>query len=179
MEPDVKQLADEQWLPVVGFEGFYEVSDHGRVRGCRRTVGAANGKTKVIKPNRIKVDVQPSGHLHVSLYRERKRRHRSVHRLVLESFVGPCPEGLEACHQDGDPSNNFVANLYWGTRSENVRDAVRHGTHTWASRAECANGHAYVDGSFSIRSNGGRKCLPCNRIYQAHYKAKTRGKKAA
>jgi hypothetical protein len=44
-------------------------------------------------------------------------------------FVGPAPSGHECCHRDGDPSNNDLANLYWGTPSQNRSDAVRHGTH--------------------------------------------------
>ena len=164
-----------RWCPVRGFEGLYEISDDGQVRGCLRTVGAANGKTKVIKPKPRQPYFTSFGHVYVDLYRDRKRTKVAVHRAVLETFVGPCPDGSEACHRDGNPANNAVGNLYWGTRSDNVRDALKHGTHTWASRSECFNGHPYIDGSYSIRSNGGRKCLLCNRRYQAKYKSKIRG----
>lgn len=51
-----------------------------------------------------------------------------VHRLVLECFVGPCPEGMEACHADGDITNNTLSNLRWCTSSENSADSVAHGT---------------------------------------------------
>lgn len=51
-----------------------------------------------------------------------------VHRLVLEAFVGPCPGGMECRHLDGNPRNNNLSNLKWGTRSENQQDSVRHGT---------------------------------------------------
>ena len=52
-----------------------------------------------------------------------------VHRLVLEAFVGPCPEGLEACHSpDRDRTNNRLSNLRWGTREDNEADKVAHGT---------------------------------------------------
>ena len=53
---------------------------------------------------------------------------RYVHRLVLEAFVGPCPDGMECCHEDGDTQNNSVANLRWGTHHENMLDQDRHGT---------------------------------------------------
>jgi hypothetical protein len=51
-----------------------------------------------------------------------------VHRLVLEAFIGPCPEGMECRHLDGNPKNNRLDNLYWGTGKENATDRVRHGT---------------------------------------------------
>lgn len=53
-----------------------------------------------------------------------------VHSLVLETFVGPCPDGMECRHLDGNPSNNKLDNLKWGTKSENAQDAIRHGTHS-------------------------------------------------
>lgn len=53
---------------------------------------------------------------------------RFVHRLVLEAFVGKCPDKMHARHLNGNPSDNRVENLAWGTRSENMMDRVRHGT---------------------------------------------------
>jgi hypothetical protein len=58
-----------------------------------------------------------------------------VDRLVLEAFAGPCPEGLECCHNDGDPANNRLENLRWDTRKANVEDSRRHGTMRLGSRA--------------------------------------------
>ena len=52
---------------------------------------------------------------------------RYVHRLVLEAFAGPCPDGLECLHDDGDTSNNRATNLRWGNRVENTADKIRHG----------------------------------------------------
>lgn len=51
-----------------------------------------------------------------------------VHRLVLEAFIGPCPDGMEACHNDGNGSNNNLSNLRWDTRIANAQDMVSHGT---------------------------------------------------
>jgi len=72
--------------------------------------------------------VSKYGHLQVSLMKNKKRFNKATHRLVLETFVGPCPEGMECRHLDGNPSNNRLYNLCWGTRSENCLDAVKHGT---------------------------------------------------
>lgn len=51
-----------------------------------------------------------------------------VHRLILEAFVGPCPDGLECLHHDGNPANNWIGNLSWGTHVKNVDDSRRHET---------------------------------------------------
>lgn len=80
---------------------------------------------------------QSNGHMTVWLGR---RWQRFVHRLVLEAFVGPCPEGMECRHLDGNPANNKLDNLKWGTRKENQDDSKRHGTH-WAS-SEAGREHA-------------------------------------
>ena len=51
-----------------------------------------------------------------------------VHRLIAEAFHGPCPDGMECRHLDGDRMNNRADNLCWGTRVQNARDRDRHGT---------------------------------------------------
>lgn len=57
-----------------------------------------------------------------------------VHILVLESFVGPCPDGLQCRHLDGKPRNNRLDNLAWGTVRENAEDRMRHGTHLFGEK---------------------------------------------
>jgi hypothetical protein len=71
-----------------------------------------------------------TGHLFVGLYKVAKERPktRSIHSLVLEAFVGPCPEGMECCHNDGNAKNNNLCNLRWDTYSNNQLDSVKHGT---------------------------------------------------
>ena len=63
-----------------------------------------------------------------------------VHRIVLETFIGPCPMNLEACHRNGNCLDNRLGNLRWGTRSSNIRDQRRHGTH--GRNAGARNGRA-------------------------------------
>lgn len=62
----------------------------------------------------------PSGHLYVKLGR---RRTAQVHRLVLTAFVGQPRAGQEGCHWNGDPTDNRIENLRWGTRGENAAEA--------------------------------------------------------
>lgn len=54
--------------------------------------------------------------------------------LVLETFVGACPNGLYCCHKDYDPWNNRLTNLYWGTPSENTKDSIRNGRMNYIAR---------------------------------------------
>ncbi|WP_082946294.1 NUMOD4 motif-containing HNH endonuclease [Mycobacterium sp. E1747] len=151
----------EQWRPVLGFEGLYEVSDRGRVRSL------ITGK--VVKPH---VGNQ-RGHLRISL-----KQHAGpykglyVHRLVLEAFVEPFRKGMECRHLDGDPTNNRLENLRWGTQSENNLDRVKHGTHHHTRRTHCPKGHL-LDGVWH-RSDGTirqRYCKTCESIRQKVRKA--------
>lgn len=120
----------EQWRDIPDFEGLYQVSDRGRVRSLDSVRPHAWSGTKtykgcVLSPSRNKRD----DYLRVHLYPlgGQKSTEWLVHRLVLTCFVGPCPESLEAAHEDGNKRNNFVENLTWKTRSANEHDKVRHG----------------------------------------------------
>lgn len=169
----------ENWRPVIGFEDFYEVSDHGQVRGIPRTVGAANGKTKQLRTRVLRGYATKSGHRYVDLYQGCERTKVAIHRLVLESFVGPAPDGREGCHRNDDPTDNRVQNLYWGTRSDNLRDAVRNGKHAHSRRDHCTRGHKYTPESTYIRRNGSRACRPCQRAANSAYKARKRAEATA
>lgn len=106
----------ENWLPVVGYEGKYEVSDNGRVR---------RADTKKIKMLTVGAsDPRP----YVGLWEANKVAVFRPHTLVMTAFVGPRPTGLECCHNDGNPANNHLSNLRWDTSKNNHADKVRHGT---------------------------------------------------
>lgn len=105
-----------RWLPVTDWEGFYDVSENGEVYSYRRK------KVMSAKPNE-------DGYPRVLLWKKgSSNHHRFVHTIVLEAFKGPCPFGMEACHNDGNPANNHVDNLRWDTRSANQMDRHEHGT---------------------------------------------------
>lgn len=73
-------------------------------------------------------NVDRDGYLRVSLYYNKRLHKYKVHRLICEAFHGPCPEGLECRHLNGDRTDNLAENLVWGTPAENQADRVRNGT---------------------------------------------------
>jgi hypothetical protein len=112
----------ENWRPVLGFDGFYEVSDLGRVRSLRTSRGI-----RVI-PKVLKQQERKGGYLHVVLKSKTDKRLRLVHQLVLESFIGTKPSGKQCAHGDGKRQNNVLGNLRWATPKENSADRMKHGT---------------------------------------------------
>jgi len=79
----------------------------------------------------LKHNIDSGGYAQVCLFNHTKKKTVGVHVLVLTAFVGPCPAGMETLHEDGVRANNQLSNLRWGTRSENAKDKIRHGTHNW------------------------------------------------
>ena len=118
----------EVWKPVVGYEGLYEVSDAGRVRSLGRAYKMRNSrKPEVImdcvrKGRILKPGVTEGGYCQVMLYAsDGTKRQPLVHRLVLEAFVGPCPDGMECHHDNRQPQDNRLCNLEWLTHDDNMR----------------------------------------------------------
>ena len=113
-------VSGEEWRPVVGFESLYEVSNLGAIRSLR------SGALKASHAN-------ARGYMHTTLH-ERGGRNVYVPRAVLESFAGPCPDGMEACHWNGVRGDNTLINLRWDTSKRNHADRLTHGTHTRGER---------------------------------------------
>lgn len=123
----------ERWLPVVGYEGHYEVSDLRRVRSVARVITRVMPDGLVQHQRRPEKIMGQSTHgdrwyARVTLCVDYQRKTISVHTLVLEAFVGPAPDGMECRHLDGNQRNNRLGNLAWGTPDQNQADKVRHGT---------------------------------------------------
>jgi len=152
-EQDGMNDTPERWLPVVGYEGRYDVSDQGRVRSWYPW-------RELPVPHILALTTGTRGYMRVSLYRDAPFRATKVHQLVLLAFVGPRPEGWHSRHMDGDPTNNRLSNLTYGTASENQRDRVRLGTHPSAIRTSCAAGHPYGSDT-TIAKTGARVCRTC------------------
>ena len=129
----------EQWLDVFGFEGIYQVSDHGNVRSLK------SGKLKKITIDKI------TNRPFISLWKNNKGTTVKIHKIVLEAFVGKCPKGLECCHNDGNSLNNHVNNLRWDTHKSNIHDRIIHGTSNRGER--CGTAKLTLDQVRKIRKD--------------------------
>ena len=110
-----------EYREIPGFEGYRAGTD-GSIWSCLKTGPAKNRDFKEWK------QLQPYKRSCGRLFLKLQGKHRAVHRLVLEAFCGKCPEGMETLHSNDDPTDNRLENLRWGTRSDNYKDRVLHGT---------------------------------------------------
>lgn len=156
----------ERWLPVPGYDGAYEVSDAGQVRSWLPWNGTAT-------PRLLKASRDDKGYPRVNLPIGGRQRHFRVHKLVTLAFLGPCPEGQEVRHLDGDAANGCLSNLAYGSHSRNMHDRRTHGTDANLNKDRCPAGHAY-DGQNTYRQPGGtgRQCRTCHRHAVRTYKAR-------
>lgn len=155
------QVDAEEWRPVVGHEGSYEVSSLGRVRSLDRVLTHSNGFQQRVAGNlrtpgtdgRYTVFYTPNGPVY-------------LHHAILEAFVGPRPEGCVGRHLDDNPRNNRLDNLEWGTRSQNTLDMVKNGNHNNARKTRCKNGHELSEENVYVTVRGSRQCRKCRLEYQ-------------
>lgn len=150
-------ISEEKWLPVVGYEGLYEVSNLGRVKSLKagpKRYGA------ILKPAPHK-----QGYPQVNLRKAGQGRSIKVHRLVGEAFLGPLPEGYVTCHEDSDTTNPRLDNLRYDTLTENIIDTVRHGHHAGANKTHCSRGHEFSGNNLRVdKRTGWRVCKTCKLI---------------
>lgn len=110
---DINDLENEEWRDVPKFEGLYEVSNYGRIKGLN-----CNWQSKP-KINILKGGIITCGYRQVLLYKNKGRKAYLVHRLVGAAFISN-PNSLPAInHKDGNKLNNHVSNLEWITNSRN------------------------------------------------------------
>lgn len=138
-------VQETEWSDVPGFPGYKAARD-GSAWSSRR------GGWKRIKP----VADADGGYLRVTLRRDGESVKMRVHRIVLIAFVGPCPGGMECCHDDGNVTNNRLDNLRWDTPKANEADKRRHGTYFNRNASGIIGStHARASGE----KNGGAKLL--------------------
>lgn len=144
--------ANEEWRPVVGYEGLYEVSNRGRVRSLvfrNKVVSRVRAVPKILTPW-----LTDSGYWQLHLSSGGKKRGRMAHVLMLQAFRGLPPSGHVAAHLDGNPANCCLCNLAWVTRRENEAHKKLHGT-----SLDCARNHRALlsdDQVHEIRTGGAR-----------------------
>jgi len=114
----------EFWKNILRYEGLYQASNLGRIKrlfnfGCK--------KERILSPSN-----DGYGYLQIGLCKNNIRKNFKVHRLILETFVGPRPDKMECLHIDGNSKNNNLNNLKYGTHKENMKNSVEQGNH-WFS----------------------------------------------
>lgn len=128
LDIEVSVEAVENWKPIPGYPR-YEASSIGRVRTSFDRLGRQLAEPRILAQSKTK-----KGYLRVALTNADGERHHFVQRLVLTAFVGPRNPGQEACHNNGDRSDNRAENLRWDTRKNNHADKAKHGTDQIGSR---------------------------------------------
>lgn len=125
--------ASESWLPVVGWEGSYEVSDWARVRSLHRKTPRGRLRGKVLSQSFA------GKYLKTTLYRDGKGVTCYIHHLVAAAFIGPCPKGMEVRHGPAGRLDNRPPNLSYGIHIANCEDRARDGAgHAKLNRAKAA-----------------------------------------
>lgn len=122
------ELGVEIWRDYLGYEGRFQVSNFGRFKSLARMRKSRGGCLCPVKEKILSPRISGRGYEDVYLKKDGIGRPVSVHRAVLETFFGPCPAGMQACHNDGNPRNNKLSNLRWDTSKNNNADRIKHGT---------------------------------------------------
>lgn len=121
------KLLDEVWKDIPGYEGYYQVSDTGRVRSVDREITCSDGSTRRNHGKIINHTHTNRGQKYpvVSLCVDGKSKSHLVHRLVASAFLGPIPEGMEVDHINENGRDNRVENLRYLSRRENASRSTK------------------------------------------------------
>lgn len=115
------------WKDIPGFEGFYQVSNIGKIKSLARVVMRKNGSKCTVKERILKTRLNNRGYEIVTLCIDCNFTHHTVHKLVALAFYGERPTGHEIAHFDGVRNNNKVENIRYATKKDNAGDRDRHG----------------------------------------------------
>ena len=119
---------EEIWKDVEGYEGFYQVSNLGRVRSIDHKVKTKGGTTR-LSPGRILAQkLTKNGRYQVNLSKDNENHWTSVHRLVAKAFCPGWNKEFVVNHKDENPLNNHADNLEWCTQSYNCKYGHRNDT---------------------------------------------------
>jgi hypothetical protein len=117
----------EEWNDIIGFDGFYQASNLGQIRSCNRTVTYVDGRKRFCGGQVLKPYLNPRGYLAVCLHKDQKNKVCTVHELVMLAFIGVRPKAFDINHIDGVKTNNYLSNLEYCSKSDNVRHSFAMG----------------------------------------------------
>ncbi len=106
---------EEIWKPIVGYEGWYSISNFGRIRRDK--------KCSKVKIGHILRPCKNKGYYQISLLKNKVRRHYEIHSLIANAFIGIRPIGMQVNHKDGNSENNNLLNLEYVTPAQNMKHA--------------------------------------------------------
>lgn len=115
----------EIWKPVLGYEGYYIVSNIGRIASVNRYVKNKAGGMTLIKGQMLKPQTSLKGYKTITLHKRCKPKTFQIHRLVAVAFIENPLNLPQVNHKDTDKSNNTVSNLEWITNYDNMQHAIR------------------------------------------------------
>lgn len=122
--PPLNRGMNSNYKLIEGYPG-YRISAEGAIE---------SSWSRTSRPSRMTEEWRPlkpflrCGYPAVNLSRSGKKKAFRIHQLVMRTYVGLCPEGFVVCHIDGNPANNSLSNLRYGTHQSNADDTLRHGT---------------------------------------------------
>ncbi len=168
----------ECWLPIPGWETFYEVSDLGQVRSVEHVLLVRNrwgaferSYGGVLRKQNLNLGGYPIvslSHPDMGPGRPARTVTKKVANLVALAFIGPKPfPRALVCHNDGDKMNSRLSNLRYDTYQANEQDKVTHGTHPQLNKTHCPRGHPYdAENTYVRPGTTYRKCRTCTRLRQ-------------
>ena len=127
----LQDLEGENWKDILEFEGYYQVSNMGRVKSLHRVIHKSNGRIMTFKPKILLVNKHYKNNYNSVFLRVfDKFKRKSLHRAVAECFLEPIENKTEINHIDSDKSNNRFDNLEWVNRGENQSHMSKNKTKT-------------------------------------------------
>lgn len=157
----------EVWKPIPGYDGLYEVSNHGRIRSYKRGGTKVSDRPRLLNPSR-----HPHGYPTLTLSHNNIPDKRLIHRLVAKLFIGDSPTDKPfVCHKDDNPENNHIDNLYWGSQKDNKRDQERNGNTAKGER--CGRSKLSKEDVLDIRNANNLGCFTQQELADAFMTTQT------